>query len=281
MNIKNFNAQTLRQLFMKQKIVTMSDLQKSINTNSRMTVYRYLEPLNYISSYSNSGKYYALRGLSRFNKYGICRHESICFCKEGTLKELAKRLVEESSSGFVASELQEIVTVKVDDVLLELLRDKLLVRDKLSNEYVYFSKPASIRREQQRRRREALAGIVQPSLRMHELKAAIILFFTLLNEKQKRLYSGLESLKIGYGGDSQIAALLGVSEATVAKGRKEILREKIDIESTRKPGGGRKKVEKKDRTIIDRIEMLMKYETAGDPMSGMKWTRKTTEKISD
>jgi len=25
----------------------------------------------------------------------------------------------------------------------------------------------------------------------------------------------------------------------------------------------------------------MKYETAGDPMSDLKWTRKTTEKIAD
>ena len=25
----------------------------------------------------------------------------------------------------------------------------------------------------------------------------------------------------------------------------------------------------------------MKYETAGDPISGLKWTRKTTEKIAD
>ena len=106
MNIKNSKTQALRQLFMTQKIATMSDLQASINTNSRMTVYRHLEPLNYISSYSNSGKYYALRGSSRFNKYGICRYESICFCKDGTLKELAKRLVDESSAGFVASELQ-------------------------------------------------------------------------------------------------------------------------------------------------------------------------------
>jgi len=245
MNIKNSKTQALRQLFMRQKIATMSDLQTSINTNSRMTVYRHLEPLNYISSYSNSGKYYALRESSRFNKYGICRYESICFCKDRTLKELAKRLVDESSAGLVASELQEIVTLKVDDVLLELLREKLLVRDKLSSEYVYFSKSASIRCEQQRRRREALAGIGQSSLLMHELQASIILFFTLLNEKQKRLYSGLESLKIGYGGDSQMAELLGVSEATVAKGRKEILSGKIDIESTRKLGGGRKKVEKK------------------------------------
>lgn len=29
-----------------------------------------------------------------------------------------------------------------------------------------------------------------------------------------------------------------------------------------------------------KIEQLMEYETAGDPISGLKWTRKTTEKIS-
>ncbi len=32
--------------------------------------------------------------------------------------------------------------------------------------------------------------------------------------------------------------------------------------------------------IVDRIEKLMEYETAGDPISGLKWTRKTTEKVS-
>ena len=32
--------------------------------------------------------------------------------------------------------------------------------------------------------------------------------------------------------------------------------------------------------MIARIEKLMKYETAGDPITGLKWTRKTTEKIS-
>jgi hypothetical protein len=33
--------------------------------------------------------------------------------------------------------------------------------------------------------------------------------------------------------------------------------------------------------VIKIIEELMKYETAGDPMSDLKWTRKTTQKISD
>jgi hypothetical protein len=33
----------------------------------------------------------------------------------------------------------------------------------------------------------------------HELKAAIILFFSLLDERQRRFFAGLESLKIGLG----------------------------------------------------------------------------------
>lgn len=37
---------------------------------------------------------------------------------------------------------------------------------------------------------------------------------------------------------------------------------------------------KKTPEIIAEIEKLMKYETAGDPISGLLWTSKTTEKIS-
>ena len=33
--------------------------------------------------------------------------------------------------------------------------------------------------------------------------------------------------------------------------------------------------------MIKKIEKLMEYETAGDPMSDLKWTRKTTQKIAD
>jgi hypothetical protein len=32
--------------------------------------------------------------------------------------------------------------------------------------------------------------------------------------------------------------------------------------------------------VIDAIHKLMERETAGDPISGLKWTRKTTEKIA-
>lgn len=37
---------------------------------------------------------------------------------------------------------------------------------------------------------------------------------------------------------------------------------------------------KKIPKIINKIKEILKYETAGHPISGLKWTRKTTEKIT-
>jgi len=52
------------------------------------------------------------------------------------------------------------------------------------------------------------------------------------------------------------------------------------FDSIRKKGGGRNSIEKKSPNIIEEISILMEYETAGDPMSGLLWTKKTREKIS-
>jgi hypothetical protein len=77
------------------------------------------------------------------------------------------------------------------------------------------------------------------------MKAAIVLFFSMLDEKQRRLYAGLESLKLGYGGDQRIAAFIGMDPHTVAKGRRELIERDFELDRVRKAGGGRKPVEKK------------------------------------
>jgi hypothetical protein len=78
-----------------------------------------------------------------------------------------------------------------------------------------------------------------------EMKAAIVLFFSMLDEKQRRLYAGLESLKLGYGGDQRIAEFIGIDPHTVAKGRRELMEQDFELDRIRKAGGGRKPVEKK------------------------------------
>ena len=80
-----------------------------------------------------------------------------------------------------------------------------------------------------------------------EVKAAIILFVSILDEQQRRLFAGLESLKLGHGGDLRIADLLGLHPQTVAKGRRELIDRDIVVDRTQKKGAGRKPVEKKHR----------------------------------
>ena len=50
-----------------------------------------------------------------------------------------------------------------------------------------------------------------------QLRAAIVLFASLLDERQRRLYAGLESLKCGWGGDARIAGLLGIGRSPRSK----------------------------------------------------------------
>jgi hypothetical protein len=77
------------------------------------------------------------------------------------------------------------------------------------------------------------------------LPAEIALFYGLLDEQQRRLYAGLESLQHGHGGDRRMAELLGLDVATVARGRRELLAGEVLRERIRREGGGRKSVEKK------------------------------------
>src|ERR1035438_1782193 len=78
-----------------------------------------------------------------------------------------------------------------------------------------------------------------------ELKASILLFYSLLDEQQRRLYAGLESLKLGRGGDRSLADFLELDPHTVARGRQQLLAQDVEVDRARRTGGGRKRVEKK------------------------------------
>ena len=89
-------------------------------------------------------------------------------------------------------------------------------------------------------------ALEQPGSPEHQaVQAAIVLFYSLLDEQQRRLFAGLESLKLGHGGDRKLAQLLGLGEDTVARGRRELIDKEILTQRVRRSGGGRQKVEKK------------------------------------
>ena len=77
------------------------------------------------------------------------------------------------------------------------------------------------------------------------LKTAQDSGYSLLDEQQRRLYAGLESLKLGRGGDRSLANFLDLDPHTVARGRQQLLAQDVEVDRARKAGGGRKPVEKK------------------------------------
>lgn len=116
-----------------------------------------------------------------------------------------------------------------------------------------------------------------------ENKNLFLRVFAQLNEAQKRRFAALRSLEIGYGGILEVSRLTCLTYKTIKRGRDELnnIEKMEETERIRRPGAGRKRIEIKDLKIIEDLEKIMRENTAGDPMSYLKWTNKSTYIIAD
>jgi hypothetical protein len=167
----------------------------------------------------------------------------------GTLLSTAE-LVNRFPRGYFADELARALHVDVQDSLHQLVQQRRVTRQIVSGLYLYTAIDRTIQQGQllTRRNVEAVPTVVDASVlevSEEELKAAILLFYSLLNEQQRRLYAGLESLKLGRGGDRHLADFLDLDLHTVARGRQQLLAQNVEVDRVRRVGGGRKPVEKK------------------------------------
>ena len=137
------------------------------------------------------------------------------------------------------------------DPLRKLVGDARLTRHKLAGQFLYCAVDRAQQAHQLRAQRLLMAtpGLVRPlpeaDLMPEELRAAIVLFASLLDERQRRLFAGLEALKCGWGGDRRIARLLGIDPSTVAAGRRQLVERDVERDRVRRAGGGRPRTEKK------------------------------------
>lgn len=229
----------------------MPELKSALGTAVDVTVFRKLKQIAYRTSYSHRGAYYALDETARFDENGLWSFQSVWFSRWGTLLDTAEAYVENSVAGCFVEELDNLLHAGTKEPLLKLVRQERVTRHPVGGLYLYCSIKAALRERQLLARRmlqadPQLAGSpIASSEVTAEMKAAIVLFFSMLDEKQRRLYAGLESLKLGYGGDQRMAAFIGMDPHTVAKGRRELIERDFELDRIRKAGGGRKPVEKK------------------------------------
>jgi hypothetical protein len=244
MRSTTYCADDLEQFLMRNIIATMLEMQDFLGTPVYKTVLRKLKQLSYRSSYSHGGSYYTLQKIARFDHQDLWTYNDVHFSKWGTLMSTLQHFSNESHSGYFADEFRQMLGVSVKGSLLRLVANGQISREKVANRYLYCSTRSAIRKQQLVSRN--LMDLSEQEL-SDESKAAIIIFLSMLDEKQRRMYAGVEALKYGVGGDKWIAAILGMHPQTVARGRRELLAGDVEVERARKVGGGRKPVEKKHR----------------------------------
>lgn len=240
MNTIHFPHERLLTLFQEKKVAAMPQLKAALGTTVDGTVFRKLSALPYRSSYSHRGAYYTLDSIAQYDAQGLWSYQGICFSQHGTLLETAVVMVEKSTAGYFIPELEALVHLPVKDALRQLAQSGRLHRREMAGLYLYCS--AERAREQEQWAARQAQDNPDP-----QLQSAVALFFSLLDEQQRRLYAGLESLELGHGGDCHIAKLLGLDVGTVARGRMELLNGQIMQGRIRRKGGGRPLVEKKPR----------------------------------
>jgi hypothetical protein len=240
-----FAASLLRQFLLRNRIATLPQLKQLLGTEADITVFRKLKELSYRTSYSHRGSFYTLDEIAAFDERGLWSFDSVWFSRRGTLMATAETCVTQAPAGYFAFELEDILHVPVKEPLLRLVQQDRITRQTISGLYLYSTSDPG-RRQQQLRVRQALPEpfvAVSEGTPSDELRAAIVLFASVLDEQQRRLYAGLESLRLG--GDRQIANLLHLDPHTVAKGRRQLLAQDVKVGRVRGVGGGRKPVEKK------------------------------------
>lgn len=245
-----FDPKVLQQYLLRHKIATLPELKRALKTDVDLTVFRKLQTLGYVSSYSHRGGYYALKKIALFDDTGLWCHQAVWFSRYNTLLATVEAFVNRSPNGFFASGLAEALHVEVHDALRQLVQQARLRRTDTDGVYLYTADDPSIHRQQVLTRRTAMAvpvatDVAALQVSPDELKTSILLFYSLLDEQQRRLYAGLESIKLGYGGDSLLAGFLALDPHTVARGRQQLLDRDVADDRIRRSGGGRIPTEKK------------------------------------
>ncbi len=154
----------LRAFFKKNRLAMLPDICALLDTTSRMSAFRRLRELDYLSSFSHVGRYYTLPCAAHFDPHGLWFYEEIGFSRFGNLKETVIQLVDQSIAGKTHEELERQLRLRVHNSLLDLVRSGKLTREAFEGVFVYLSIRADKAQQQFARRHDGARDSVQDIL---------------------------------------------------------------------------------------------------------------------
>ncbi len=173
------SEEALRKLFRRQLVTALSELFRALGTRSRMSVFRRLKALGYLSSFTHAGRYYTLAEVARFDQWGLWFHRGVGFSRAGTLKATVLELVEGSSGGMTPKEILALLKLPVANSLYNTLHELVdsgrVRRQKLTGLHLYLS-AAEEQAQQQvaQRQRETVSQLPPPPQASAEMVIAVL-----------------------------------------------------------------------------------------------------------
>src|SRR5260370_11763023 len=144
----SFHPAAIKNHLRKHKIATLPQLQLALGARADLTVFRKLKELDYLSSYSHSGRFYSLPSVVRFDEQGLWSFQHVWFSRYGTLLATLEAFVNRSPKGYLADELARALHVEVHEPLRQLVAQGRLARAETARHYLYTAADSTKRKEQ-------------------------------------------------------------------------------------------------------------------------------------
>jgi hypothetical protein len=109
---------------------------------SIVSVRRFLAQIGYFSSFTHNGRWYTLASIPRFSREGLWFHKDIGFSSAGSLTATLVALTEASPCGLSAEALGQKLHCRCHSVLVHLVRQGRLQRQRVGRHHVYLAADA-------------------------------------------------------------------------------------------------------------------------------------------
>ncbi len=121
---------------------------------------------------------------------------------------------------------------------------------------------------------------------LRQIKARYRALEGLMDERMRRQWAASEAQTYGRGGVSAVSSATGMSRNTIRKGSAELAARKKNPRASidtriRQKGGGRKRLTETDPGLAQALDRLVEPTTRGDPMSPLRWSRKSTMNLAE
>lgn len=183
-------ARRLGKFLQRSWVATIGELCKATD-RAEITVKQALAKLEYLTSYNQKARFYALRSRCRFDRHGIWRHKEALFTRHGTLPALLVALIDESRSGHTCAELEAITRVVVAGALRSLAMRGQVARVRWRRTFFYFTARSKRRRASQARSRFGTSALVAryqgEDATLEQLKNAISVLLEIIRTRPKTL----------------------------------------------------------------------------------------------